>query len=48
MDYNAIRKVVLQGQAVSTGSSPLMPVLEDFYDDSIKEYEFDPRGVEAS
>ncbi len=42
VDYDAIRKVVLAGQAVSTGSSPLMPVLKDFYDDSIKEYEYDP------
>ena len=40
-DYNAIRNVVLQGQAVSTGSSPLMPVLSKYYDDSIKEYDFD-------
>jgi peptide/nickel transport system substrate-binding protein len=42
VDYNAIRKVVLQGQAVSTGSSPIMPVLKDFYDDSLKEYTYDP------
>jgi peptide/nickel transport system substrate-binding protein len=41
VDYDAIRKVVLQGQAVSTGSSPLMPVLKDYYDKSIKEYKFD-------
>jgi peptide/nickel transport system substrate-binding protein len=42
VDYDAIRKVVLQGQAVSTGSSPIMPVLKDFHDDSIKEYSHDP------
>lgn len=41
VDYNAIRKVVLQGQAVSTGSSPLMPVLGDYYDKSLTEYSFD-------
>lgn len=41
-DYEAIRNVVLQGQAVSTGSSPLMPVLADYYDDSTTEYEYDP------
>jgi peptide/nickel transport system substrate-binding protein len=41
VDYDGIRTVVLQGQAVSTGSSPLMPVLSDYYDKSIKEYEFD-------
>jgi len=40
VDYEAIRKVVLQGQAVSTGSSPLMPVLKDYYDSSITEYDF--------
>ncbi|RWZ59369.1 ABC transporter substrate-binding protein [Labedella populi] len=40
-DYQAIRDVVLQGQADSTGSSPLMPVLSTYYDDSIEEYEFD-------
>ena len=27
---------------MSTGSSPIMPVLKDFYDDSIKEYSYDP------
>ncbi len=43
VDYDAIRKVVLQGQAVSTGSSPLMPVLKDYYDPSIKEYSFDTK-----
>ncbi len=41
-DYEAIRTVVLQGQAVSTGSSPLMPVLADYYDESVTEYAFDP------
>lgn len=41
VDYETIRSVVLQGQAVSTGSSPLMPVLSDYYEDSLKEYEFD-------
>ena len=41
VDYDAIRKVVLQGQAVSTGSSPLMPVLKNYYDPSIKEYTYD-------
>lgn len=41
VDYESIREVVLQGQAVSTGSSPLMPVLAEYYDDSITEYEFD-------
>lgn len=42
VDYETIRSVVLQGQADSTGSSPLMPVLSDYYDKSLKEYTFDP------
>lgn len=42
VDYEAIRRVVLQDQAVSTGSSPIMPVLKQYYDDSIKEYEHNP------
>lgn len=41
VDYESIRKVVLQNQAVSTGSSPLMPVLKEFHDPSLTEYEFD-------
>jgi peptide/nickel transport system substrate-binding protein len=42
VNYEAIRSVVLQGQAVSTGSSPIPPVLKDFVDPSLKEYEFNP------
>ncbi|MEU7631271.1 ABC transporter substrate-binding protein [Nocardia sp. NPDC049220] len=42
VDYNAIRSVVLQGQAVSTGSSPIPPVLKNFADPSSQEYSFDP------
>jgi peptide/nickel transport system substrate-binding protein len=42
VDYASIRKVVLQDQAVSTGSSPIMPVLRQFYDPSLQEYAFDP------
>lgn len=45
VDYEAIRSVVLQGQAVSTGSSPLMPVLSKYYDDSITEYKYDPAAA---
>lgn len=41
VDYNAIRNVVLQGQSVSANSSPLIPVLKTYFDDSIKEYTFD-------
>lgn len=32
VDYEAIRTVVLQGQAVSTGSSPLFPALQAYHD----------------
>ncbi|WP_236791101.1 ABC transporter substrate-binding protein [Amycolatopsis sp. GM8] len=42
VDYDAIRRVVLQGQAVSTGSSQLMPVLSAYYDKSVTEYEYNP------
>lgn len=42
VDYSAIRRVVLQGQAVSTGSSPIMPVLSSYYDPSLKQYSYDP------
>jgi peptide/nickel transport system substrate-binding protein len=42
VDYNAIRSVVLQGQAVSTGSSPIPPVLKDFADPTLQEYTYDP------
>lgn len=42
VDYESIRKVVLQGQAVSTGSSPITPVLTAFHDPTLKEYAFDP------
>lgn len=41
VDYEAIREVVLHGQAVSTGSSPIMPVLADWYEE-LEEYEYDP------
>ncbi|MFG1849969.1 ABC transporter substrate-binding protein [Micromonospora carbonacea] len=42
VDYEAIRSVVLQGQAVTTGSSPIPPVLKDFVKPDLKEYAFDP------
>lgn len=43
VDYEAIREVVLHGQAESTGSSPLFPTLGDYYDPSVEEYQFDPQ-----
>ena len=42
VDYEAIRRVVLRGQGVSTNSTPIPPVLTDFFDSSSKEYTFDP------
>jgi peptide/nickel transport system substrate-binding protein len=42
VDYNAIRSVVLQGQAVSTGSAPIPPVLKNFVNSSLLEYSYDP------
>jgi peptide/nickel transport system substrate-binding protein len=41
VDYKSIRNVVLQGQGVSTGSSPIIPVLKHFYE-PLQEYAFDP------
>lgn len=45
IDYEAIRQVVLQGQAVSNGSSPLMQVLAKYYDSSLTEYPHDPQAA---
>ena len=42
VDYDAIRRVVLRGQGVTTKSTPIPPVLTDFFDSSSKEYAFDP------
>jgi peptide/nickel transport system substrate-binding protein len=42
VDYESIRKVVLQGQGVTTGSTPIPPVLTDYFDPTSKEYAFDP------
>lgn len=41
VDYDAIREVVLQGQAVSTGSVPVPPVLTEFADERFTEYVYD-------
>ncbi len=41
VDYEAIRTVVLQGQGVSTGSSPIPPALKDFVNPALKEYAHD-------
>jgi peptide/nickel transport system substrate-binding protein len=41
VDYEAIRTVVLQGQGVSTGSSPIPPALKNFVNPALKEYTYD-------
>lgn len=43
VNYEAIRRVVLQGQARSTGSSVLTPALPFWQDPSLKEYPYDPK-----
>jgi peptide/nickel transport system substrate-binding protein len=47
IDAAAIRRVVLQGQAKSTGSSVLTPTLDFWHDPSLKEYEYDPDAARA-
>lgn len=42
VDNNTIRKVVLQGQGVSTNSQLIAPVLKEWVDPTAKEYSFDP------
>lgn len=41
VDYEAIRRVALQGKAVSSNSSVLTPTLKQWQDTSAKEYTFD-------
>jgi peptide/nickel transport system substrate-binding protein len=43
VDDATLRKVVLDGQGISTGGVPIAPVLKDWADPSIKEYSFDPK-----
>lgn len=42
VDNETIRKVVVQGQALSTNSEAIAPVLKDWVDPTAKEYSFDP------
>ena len=42
VDYEAIRNVVLGGNAVSARSSVLTPTFGFWHDESVEEYEFDP------
>ncbi|MGB3828271.1 MAG: ABC transporter substrate-binding protein [Ornithinimicrobium sp.] len=41
VDYEAIRKVAVQGQAISANSSPITPSLSEYVDPSWKENTFD-------
>ena len=42
VDDATLRRVVLDGQGISTGGVPIAPVLKQWVDPSIKEYSFDP------
>lgn len=42
VDDTTLRKVVLDGEGVSTGGVPIAPVLKQWVDPSLKEYSFDP------
>jgi peptide/nickel transport system substrate-binding protein len=42
VDDATLRKVVLDGEGVSTGGVPIAPVLKQWADPSLKEYSFDP------
>jgi peptide/nickel transport system substrate-binding protein len=42
VDNETIRKVVVQGQALTTNSQAIAPVLKDWVDPNAKEYAFDP------
>lgn len=43
VDNETIRKVVVQGQAISTNSEAIAPVLKEWVDPTAKEYSFDPK-----
>ena len=47
VDYNAIRAVAVQGQAVTANSSPITDSLKEFADPTLKEYTFDPQKSKA-
>lgn len=47
VDYNAIRAVAVQGQAVTANSSPITDSLKDFADPSLKEYPHDVNKAKA-
>lgn len=47
VDYDSIRSVAVQGQAVTANSSPITDSLKEFSDPSLKEYAFDPQKSKA-
>ncbi|GIG85627.1 ABC transporter substrate-binding protein [Plantactinospora endophytica] len=47
VDYEAIRRVALQGKAVSSNSSVLTPTLKQWQDPSAKEYAHDPAKAKS-
>lgn len=47
VDYNAIREVAVQGQAVTANSSPITDSLKEFANPTLKEYTFDPKKSKA-
>ena len=47
VDYEAIRAVAVQGQAVTANNSPITDSLKEFANPSLKEYAFDPEKSKA-
>ncbi|MEW1951965.1 ABC transporter substrate-binding protein [Terrabacter sp. NPDC080008] len=47
VDYEAIRQVAVQGQAVTANNSPITDSLKEWADPSLKEYAFDPEKSKA-
>ncbi len=47
VDYNAIRAVAVQGQAVTANNSPITDSLKEFANPSLKEYAYDPAKAKA-
>jgi len=47
VDYEAIRAVAVQGQAVTANSSAITDTLKEFANPSLKEYSFDPQKSKA-
>lgn len=41
VDYEAVREVAVQGQAISASSSPITPSLSEYFDEEAQEYTYD-------